>query len=185
MLAAEPGRTQADEMSADRIDTTAEDSLGRATALLCDRWTFLIMREAYFGTRRFNDFAKALGVSRNILTDRLRVLVAHGLLEQRPYGPSGTRHEYLLAQPGRDLYPAIVSLLQWGDKYLVGKEGPSVVLHHTRCGKLANPRLVCGSCREKIEVDEVLALPGPGATAWLRERLTTLSSGSDADHVKR
>ncbi len=177
---------QATAMSAkDKKKPQLADSVGRATELLSDRWTFLILREAYFGTKRFNEFANALGVSRNILTDRLRVLVTHGLLEQHPYGPSGARHEYRLAEPGRDLYPAIVALLQWGDKYLVGDEGPSVILEHTRCGKPANPRLVCDSCGEKIEVGEVLPLPGPGAPDWLRERLAGVTGGAFAEQPKR
>jgi DNA-binding HxlR family transcriptional regulator len=157
------------------------DSVGRATDFLGDRWTFLILREAYFGTKRFNEFAEALSISRNILSDRLKVLVSNGILTQHPYGPSGVRYEYRLAQPGRDLYPTILALLQWGDKYLAGPDGPTVLLKHTRCGHLADPRLVCDGCGEQIEVGHVLPLPGPGAPDWLRQRLEELSDSPFAD----
>jgi DNA-binding HxlR family transcriptional regulator len=155
-----------------------EDSVGAAAQLLGDRWTFLILREAYFGTRRFNEFAENLGLSRNILSERLKLLVAHGIFEQRPYGPSKTRSEYRLAPAGRDVFPIVVALLQWGDKHLVGRDGPSIVLRHTRCGADADPVLVCRSCGEPIDVGEVIPSPGPGASEWTRERLAQLTEDS-------
>ncbi len=152
-----------------------EDSVAAAAELLGDRWTFLILREAYFGTRRFNEFAQNLGLSRNILSSRLKTLVAQGIFEARPYGPGRTRNEYVLAQPGRDIFPIVVGLLQWGDKYIAGKRGPSIVLMHTRCGNDADPQLICGSCREPIEIGKILPTPGPGASEWVRSRLSGLT----------
>jgi DNA-binding HxlR family transcriptional regulator len=157
------------------VEQSLEDSVGAASELLGDRWTFLILREAFFGTRRFNDFAQNLGLSRNILSSRLKTLVAKGIFETRPYGPGGTRHEYRLAQPGRDIFPIVVALLQWGDKHLVGPHGPSIVLKHTRCGNDADPQLVCRACQEPIELSEILPTPGPGASQWVRERLPQLA----------
>jgi DNA-binding HxlR family transcriptional regulator len=164
-----------------------EDSVGAAAQLLGDRWTFLILREAYFGARRFNEFAESLGLSRNILSERLKMLVAHGIFEQRAYGPSRTRSEYRLAPAGRDVFPIVVALLQWGDKHLAGREGPSIVLRHTRCGADADPQLVCRACGEPIDVGEVIPSPGPGASEWTRERLSKLVedsafAASDEEH---
>jgi len=152
-----------------------EDSVAAAADLLGDRWTFLILREAFFGTRRFNEFAQNLGLSRNILSSRLKTLVSKGILQARPYGPGRARNEYRLAQPGRDIFPIVVALLQWGDKHIAGEHGPSVVLKHTRCGNDADPQLICRACREPIELGEILPTPGPGASEWVRRRLSELA----------
>jgi DNA-binding HxlR family transcriptional regulator len=155
-----------------------EDSVGAASNLLGDRWTFLILREAFFGTRRFNEFAENLGVSRNILSSRLKLLVSQGIFEEHPYGPSKVRNEYRLAQAGRDIFPIVVALLQWGDKYLVGSLGPSIVLKHTTCGNDADPLLICRACHEPIELGEILPTPGPGASEWVRDHLSQLTDSA-------
>jgi DNA-binding HxlR family transcriptional regulator len=155
-----------------------EDSVGAAANLLGDRWTFLILREAFFGTRRFNEFAENLGLSRNILSSRLKLLVSQGIFEEHPYGPSKVRNEYRLAQAGRDIFPIVVALLQWGDKYLVGSRGPSIVLRHTPCGNDADPLLVCRACRKPIELGEILPTPGPGASEWVRDHLSQLEDSA-------
>jgi DNA-binding HxlR family transcriptional regulator len=155
-----------------------EDSVGAAAELLGDRWTFLILREAFFGTRRFNEFAQNLGLSRNILSNRLKLLVSKGIFEQHPYGPSKARNEYHLAQAGRDIFPIVVALLQWGDKHLAGSRGPSIVLKHTRCGNDADPLLICRACHEPIELGEILPTPGPGASEWARQRLSHLADSA-------
>lgn len=134
----------------------------------------MILREIYFGAHRFNELANHLGLSRNILTNRLRTLVKHGILEERPYGPSEARKEYRLSDAGRDIYPIIVALLQWGDKHLPGARGPSIILKHTRCGQDADPQWVCRSCKQPIDPAEILPTPGPGASRWVRERLSEL-----------
>jgi DNA-binding HxlR family transcriptional regulator len=161
-----------------------EDSVGAAAELLGDRWTFLILREAFFGTRRFNEFAENLGVSRNILSSRLKMLVAKGIFEMCPYGPGKTRYEYRLAQPGRDIFPIVVALLQWGDKYLVDSREPSIVLKHSGCGKDAKPHLVCGSCGESIQLGDIVPTPGPGASEWVQTRLSNLEENPLADSEK-
>lgn len=158
-------------------DNDFEDSVGAAAVLLGDRWTFLILREAFFGAKRFNEFAENLGLSRNILSSRLKMLVSQGIFEEHPYGPSKARNEYRLAQAGRDIFPIVVALLQWGDKYLAGAHGRSIVLQHTRCGGDADPQLVCRTCHEPLELSEVLPTPGPGASEWVREHLSQLSGG--------
>jgi DNA-binding HxlR family transcriptional regulator len=148
-----------------------DDSVGTAAALLGDRWTFLILREAFFGAQRFSEFAQNLGLSRNILSKRLKTLVSKGIFEMRPYGSGKTRYEYRLAEPGRDIFPIVVALLQWGDKYLIESREPSIILKHTLCGGDADPHLVCDSCGKPIELAEVTPTPGPGASQWVRDRL--------------
>jgi DNA-binding HxlR family transcriptional regulator len=158
-----------------RAEHAIEDSVGAASELLGDRWTFLILREAFFGTRRFNEYAQNLGLSRNILSSRLKTLVAQGILEAHPYGPSQTRNEYRLAPAGRDIFPIVIALLQWGDRHLTGSRGPSIVLEHISCGHDADPQLVCRACREPIELHEIRPTPGPGASQWVRRRLPQLT----------
>ncbi len=157
-----------------RAEHRFEDSVGAASELLGDRWTFLILREAFFGTRRFNEFAHNLRLSRNILTDRLKMLVSRNILEQHPYGPSGTRHEYRLTQAGRDIFPIVIALLQWGDQHLAGSHSPSIILTHASCGHNADPQLVCRACHRPIELHEIQPTPGPGASDWVRDRLAQL-----------
>jgi DNA-binding HxlR family transcriptional regulator len=152
-----------------------DDSVAATAQLLGDRWTFLILREAFYGVRRFNEFAQNLGVSRNILSQRLKLLVSHGIFEARPYGPSEARYEYQLAQPGRDIFPIVVALRQWGDKYLAGENGPAIVFKHIACGNEADPQLVCRACGEPIDVGDIMPTAGPGANDWVRERLAELT----------
>ncbi len=165
----------------DRQEQPFEDSVGAAAELLGDRWTFLILREAFFGTQRFNEFAQNLGLSRNILSSRLKTLVARGIFEMHPYGPGGTRHEYRLAQSGRDIFPIVVALLQWGDKYLAGPRGPAIVLKHRQCGNDADPQFVCRACGEPIGLGDVVPMPGTGSTEWVRNRLAQLAQSAFAE----
>ena len=141
------------------------DSVTRAVRLLGDRWTFLILREAFYGVKRFGEMARRLGVSRNILSRQLQTLVSHGVLERRLYRDDPPRHEYVLSDAGRELYPATVALMRWGDRHLVGPEGPPVVLRHRTCGEVFDPELVCSHCGERLDPREVVPEPGPGAAA--------------------
>lgn len=139
------------------------DSVARALDVVGDRWTFLILREAFFGVRRFGRLARNLGVSRNLLSDRLGRLVAHGVLERRRYREEPERFEYVLTERGRELYPAIVALLRWGDRHLAGPEGPPLVLRHAACGEEAAPEMVCAHCGQQLDPRDVQPEPGPGA----------------------
>src|SRR5437879_2666832 len=119
------------------------ESVGRALTLLGERWTMLILREAFFGVRRYGQLARNLGIPRPTLSSRLRTLVDAGLLERVPYARDPDRHEYRLTDAGRDLFPAIVTLMRWGDKHLAGSAGPPIVLRHHDCGEISEPLLVC------------------------------------------
>jgi DNA-binding HxlR family transcriptional regulator len=128
-------------------------SVGRAMEILGERWTMLIMREAFYGVRRFSDMQRNLGIARNILSTRLQNLVRAGILERRLYQEEPERFEYRLTDAGRDLYPAILAIMRWGDEHLVGERRP-VVLRHS-CGAVADPVLVCGECGERLHPHDV------------------------------
>ncbi|WUD77688.1 helix-turn-helix transcriptional regulator [Streptomyces sp. NBC_00510] len=140
-------------------------SVGRAIGLVGDSWVLLVLREVTRGVRRFSDIQEHLGVSRSVLTDRLNGLVAQGLLEQRAYREPGarSRSEYVLTEKGRDLYPLITALRQWGDKYLADPEGPSLLTTHHDCGAPVRARLVCDEGHVIDAPEEVDRRPGPSA----------------------
>ena len=141
------------------------ESVGRALGLVGERWTLLILREAFFGVRRFGQLARNLNIPRPTLSARLRTLVDAGLLERVLYARDPDRHEYRLTQAGRDLFPAIVALMRWGDEHLPVPKGPPIVLRHNSCGQIADPRLTCAHCGEEIGVRDVTPEPGPGFRA--------------------
>ena len=135
------------------LDRPVSCSIGRAMEILGERWTFLILRESFYGVRRFSDMQRNLGIARNILSTRLQTLVANGILERRLYQEEPPRHEYRLTEAGRDLYPASVTLMRWGDRHL--STDPPVVLRHNSCGHEADPLLVCSHCHEELDPHEV------------------------------
>jgi DNA-binding HxlR family transcriptional regulator len=139
------------------------DSVERALSVLGDYWTFLVLREAFFGVRRFSDLARNLEVSRNILSDRLRKLVERGILEQRRYRERPERFEYRLTARGTDLYGHVAALMRWGDRHLAGPEGPPLILRHRPCGHDAAPIVVCSHCGGELHAKDVIPEPGPGA----------------------
>jgi DNA-binding HxlR family transcriptional regulator len=117
--------------------------------VLSDRWTFLILREAYFGNRRYGQMARNLGIARNVLADRLRQLVARGMLERVRYRTDPDWYEYRLTDRALDLYPVIVGLMRWADRHLTEDE-PALELIHRGCGAPAEPYLACAHCHEEI-----------------------------------
>ena len=137
-------------------------SIGRAMEILGERWTFLILRESFYGVRRFSDMQRNLGIARNILSTRLQTLVRAGILERRLYQEEPERFEYRLTQAGRDLYPAVIAIMKWGDEHLSDDAGPPVVLRHS-CGELIDPVLVCNHCGGALHPHDVTPEPGPGA----------------------
>ena len=97
-------------------------SVARSLAIIGDRWTMLVLREAFWGVKRFDRLQNNLGIARNILADRLQKLVANGILERTRYQERPERFEYRLTQKGVDLWPAIVALLEWGDRYIADED---------------------------------------------------------------
>ena len=125
-------------------------SVARTLDVIGERWTMLVLRDAFNGVRRFEDFSRSLPIARNVLTARLRTLVAHGVLERTRYQEHPARYEYRLTERGRDLYPVLVGMLQWGDRYLAGAVGPPVDLHHRDCGGPLEAVVVCAGCGERV-----------------------------------
>ena len=111
-------------------------SLARTWAVIGERWTMLIIREAFRGTRRFDAFQQRLGVGRNVLSNRLARLTADGIFERVLYQGAPDRYEYRLTEKGMDLYPVLLMLMRWGDRYKVDE--PPVRLFHKDCGELAS-----------------------------------------------
>jgi DNA-binding HxlR family transcriptional regulator len=137
------------------------ESVGRALELVGERWTLLILREAFFGVQRFGQLARNLNIPRPTLSSRLRTLVDVGLLDRVPYSRDPERHEYRLTEAGRELFGAIVVLMRWGDEHLPNQEGPPIVLRHT-CGEFIDPRLICAHCGDEITARNVTPEAGPG-----------------------
>ncbi|UGQ15019.1 helix-turn-helix transcriptional regulator [Yinghuangia sp. ASG 101] len=142
-------------------------SIARAVDLLGDWWTPLVLREAVFGTRRFEEFQRSLGIGRNVLAQRLNRLVDEGLMDRVPYQGRPLRHEYVLTPKGRDFFPVLTAILAWGDAWLADEEGVPVVLRHRTCGRETHAKVVCGECGEPLRLEDVEALAGPGLPAPL------------------
>ncbi len=135
-------------------------SVARTLEVVGEWWTMLVIREAFNGVRRFDDFQSRLGIARNVLAARLQSLVDHGVLERRQYQDRPPRCEYRLTEKGRDLYPVLVSMLTWGDRWTAGPEGPPITLTH-ECGHQPDATLVCGHCGEKLDARQVRAERNP------------------------
>ncbi len=138
-------------------------SIARTVDLVGDWWTPVVLREAYFGTKRFEDFQRHLQIGRNILTQRLGRLVDEGLLDKVPYHERPLRHEYVLTEKGRDFFPVLAAMVRWGDRWLAGDKGPPVLLVHTTCGHETSAEVVCAVCGEPLVLGQVRARLGPGS----------------------
>ena len=140
-------------------------SLARALAVVGDRWTMMILRDAFLRVRRFEDFEKSLKIARRVLSERLALLVEEGILAKLAYSDRPPRYEYRLTQKGLDLYPALISLVHWGDKHYAGKSGPPILHRHRACGRDFRATLTCSECGEIVGAREVEVRAGPGAKA--------------------
>jgi len=143
----------------------AASSVIRALDVLADPWSFLILREAFFGVRRFEPLRENLAIARNVLAERLNRLVAEGVLVRALYEDRPPRHEYRLTPVGRDFYPAIVALMLWGDRWRPRPEGPPLILLHRCDGAPVRPVVQCQACAGLVSPFEVDLMPGPGAGA--------------------
>lgn len=143
-------------------------SIARSLSVIGDRWTLLILREAFLRTRRFEDFQEHLGATRHVLADRLQKLVEHGIFERVQYQERPARFEYKLTEKGRDLYPVIVSLVGWGDRWMADEAGPPIELVHKGCGHQMMPVPTCPQCGEAVTARDVVARPGPALRAATR-----------------
>lgn len=140
-------------------------SVARTLAVVGEKWTLLVLREAFYGVRRFSDFQANLGIARNLLTIRLGTMVEHDILRRDTYQEPGSRPrpEYRLTDKGLELFPALVSLMQWGDKYLADPAGPAVLIEHRDCDQSVHAVLECGRGHRPLTARETRPVPGPGA----------------------
>jgi DNA-binding HxlR family transcriptional regulator len=138
-------------------------SVARTLERIGDRWTMLVIRDAFLGVHRFDDFQRDLGIARNVLTDRLARLVDDGILERRRYQERPERFEYRLTDKGLDLWPVLISLMKWGDRHAPAKDGPPTLMLHKDCGGTIDERFICGECGAAVDVRSAEARPGPGA----------------------
>ena len=144
---------------------TANCAIGAAVGILGERPTFLVLREAFNGVRRFDDMQRRTGMPRQVLSQRLARLVAEGLLRKVRYQESGqrSRDEYRLTDKGLDLYPVLVALMEWGDRHASGADGPPVLLRHRDCGEPVRLQLTCQAGHVLESAREVTPVPGPAA----------------------
>jgi DNA-binding HxlR family transcriptional regulator len=145
-------------------------SIARTVDLLGDHWTPLVVREAFYGIRRFDEFQQELGIARNTLTDRLRHLVDERILERRLYEAEPPRYDYVLTEKGRDLFAVLAAMSAWGDRWLAGERGVPVVFHHEACDHDTSAEVVCSHCRTPLRSGETSMRMGPGYPERLRER---------------
>jgi DNA-binding HxlR family transcriptional regulator len=161
------GRYAADvsEASWDRSRCSVAGTL----SVVGEKWSLLVLREAFLGVRRFADFQRHLGAPKAVLTDRLATLVEQGVLARVPYQAEGERqrHEYRLTTKGIDLYPTLVALMAWGDKYLADDVAP-LELHHRDCGETVHLTLICDAGHELAGARDVRPVSRTAPTAAAR-----------------
>jgi len=145
-------------------------SIARTLSVVGERWTLLVLTELFLGRRRFEEIQTERGIATNILSRRLETLVDEGIVERRRYSDHPNRFEYFPTKKGRDLLPAMLALLRWGDRYTAGRSGPPVESVHTDCGHPFHMVATCSHCGEEIDPRTVRPRIGPGATREQRER---------------
>ena len=137
-------------------------SVAQCLEVVGEWWSMLILRDVFLGVTRFDDLQERLGISRNILNQRLNHLVKTGVLEKVRYSDHPPRYDYRLTDKGRDLWPVLTAMRQWGDRY-AAPDGPPLQVTHEACGHISNAVLVCSECGDRIEARDVRAVPGRGA----------------------
>jgi DNA-binding HxlR family transcriptional regulator len=137
-------------------------SVAQTLEVVGEWWTMLIVRDCFLGVTRFDDFHQRLGISRNILTDRLEHLVEHEVLVRVPYQEHPVRYDYRLTDKGRDLWLVLTAMRQWGDRW-EASDGPPIVVEHKACRHETTVIPTCSSCGERVDARSVRALAGPGS----------------------
>lgn len=127
--------------------------MARTLEIVGEKWALLAVREVFLGNGRFDEMVRRTGAPRDTMAARLRALVGSGILERRQYSDRPARFDYHLTPAGRDLYPVILTLMQWGDRYLAGASGPPMMLQH-KCGHELSAQLICDACGDPVVVAE-------------------------------
>ena len=140
-------------------------SVARTLEVVGERWTMLVLRDVFLGVHRFDELQADLGIARNTLASRLEKLVDAGVLRRHRYQERPPRDEYRLTEKGVDLWPVVVSLMQWGDRHAPADGGPPVVVRHRGCGGELTTHRTCATCGALLGARDVVAEAGPGAAA--------------------
>ncbi|MCZ0207146.1 winged helix-turn-helix transcriptional regulator [Streptomyces achromogenes] len=148
-----------DGMALGKDYATQECSIARALEVVGERWTLLVVRDAIYGVRRYNDFLVHLGIPRAVLSDRLRTLTEQGILEKRRYQEAPPRDEYVVTERGTALWPALRALSQWGREH--ADAGRLRSFRHADCGGDVGPYGTCADCGTPVPVADVVMVPGP------------------------
>jgi DNA-binding HxlR family transcriptional regulator len=153
-------------------------TIGRAMSVLGERWTMVVLREVFNGIFRFDDMRVRTNIPRQVLTNRLALLVDNGVLRRVPYREPGSRarEEYRLTEKGFDLYPLLVAVREWGDRYLADPGGPPAQTVHRGCGAEVHATLMCEEGHVGVPPRDVVPRPGPGAV-----RRTTADLSDEAN----
>ena len=146
-------------------------SVARALSVVGERWTMLILREAFLGRRRFDEFQSGTGIARNILSTRLHALVEAGIFDRNSDAEPDHHVEYRLTKKGLDLYPVMIALMRWGDTWMADEQGPPMLLTHRVCGHESTPAMVCSHCGDAIDARAMQAHPSPNAGKPMRPRV--------------
>jgi DNA-binding HxlR family transcriptional regulator len=145
-------------------------SVARALSVVGERWTMLILREAFMGRRRFDEFQSGTGIARNILSTRLHALVADEIFERSDDAGPDHHIEYRLTKKGLDLYPVVLALMRWGDTWMTDELGPPMTLMHRTCGHATSPSMVCSHCSATIDARAMQAIAAPHAGKMSKPR---------------
>src|SRR3954451_22166065 len=149
-----------------RTYDTQACSIARLLVVIGEPWTLLVVRDAFFGMKRFQEFEDDLGIPKKVLAERVQRLVDEGIFERRLYQERPQRHEYVLTNKGRGLWRVLAQLLMWGDEHYAGEDGPPRLLRHRGCGGRLDYSLRCKKCGAEVKDSrEVNLAPGPGLKA--------------------
>jgi DNA-binding HxlR family transcriptional regulator len=140
-------------------------SVARTLDVIGEPWSPLILRNIYVGFTRFEQLQQDLGISRKVLTERLKWLVANGVLERREYTSRPPRYEYALTEKGTELCDLLLVMVRWGNRWTAGEEGPPVLYRHHACGEISHVELHCSVCDKPMRATDIDVLPGPGSAA--------------------
>jgi len=151
--------------------------VARAMDIVGELWAFMVIRDVFLGVRRFEGLRANLGISRKVLAERLGLLVERGILERRQYQERPPRFEYRLTPMGVDLFPVLMALARWGNRWLAGAAGPPIEFVHRKCGQVTHARVVCDGCGEDLGAHNVQPQLGPGGELAYVEAIEQAGGG--------
>ncbi len=155
-------------------------SVARTLDIIGEWWTLLILRDLFYGVRRFEALLEQLGISRKVLTNRLQRLIEEDILRKEPYQQNPVRYEYRLTEKGLDLIPVLLTMMRWGDRWLVEEDEVAVEFIHKDCGEVIVPEVRCQHCNETLTARNLRPRPGPGAekNAEVKEEIESMRAAS-------